>query len=76
MENPQVKTYYLVRNGSLFVREYAPLQARQRLLAMEQARLAWAALRGRWEIVHALRDAREGLSGPLPDHAVLSRRPS
>lgn len=76
MENPQVKTYYLVRNGALFVREYAPLQARRRLLAMEQARLAWAALRGRWEIVHALRDARRGFSGPLPDRAVLSRRPS
>lgn len=65
VRDARLKTYYLVRNGALFVREYAPPAARRWLTSLEPAREAWARRRGRWEIVRALRDARAGVTGAL-----------
>ncbi len=69
------KTYYLVRNGALFVRRYAPPRVRQWLLALEPARAAWAARRGHFEVVRGLRDAAAGVTGPLPGCVDLGMPP-
>jgi|GEM_PF-293337 len=61
----KLKTYYLVRNGSLFVREYAPFWAKIWLTGLEPLRLLWAKIRGREEIVRALRDARNNVVGSI-----------
>lgn len=59
----KLKTYYLVRNGALFARDYAPSFAREWLIFLESLRLFWARARKRWEIVHALNDASKGITG-------------
>ncbi|MDO8511840.1 MAG: glycosyltransferase [bacterium] len=63
LSKSKLKTYYLVRNGALFVREYAPFWAKLWLIGLEPLRLLWARIRGREEIVKALRDARNNLGG-------------
>lgn len=68
----KLKTYYLVRNGALFAREYAPFFARQWLLFLEELRLMWAQHKKRWEIVRALKDARAGVVGKISNENDLS----
>ena len=75
MGKSRIKTYYLVRNGSMFVREFCPLFFKQWLIGIEQLRLLWAILRRRWEIVYALLDARKGVSGKINPLVDLTRRP-
>ncbi len=70
--NPALKTYYLVRNGALFVREYAPPWARRWLLAQEPLRRTWALRRGAWAVVQGLDDARAGVTGPMPEGTDLA----
>jgi len=67
----KLKTYYLVRNGALFVREYAPFFVRQWLLFLEELRLLWAQYKKRWEIIRALRDARRGVTGKISNENDL-----
>lgn len=75
MKESKIKTYYLVRNGSLFVREFAPPFFKQWLIGVEQIRFFWAILRRRWEIVYALSDARKGVFGKIDPAVDLTRRP-
>jgi len=75
MGESKTKTYYLVRNSSLFVREFGPLFFKQWLIGIEQVRFLWAILRRRWEIVYALSDAKKGISGKIDPLLDLSRRP-
>jgi len=70
-----LKTYYLVRNGSLFIREYAPPVARQWLLALERVRRLIARRRKNWTVLHGLLDANRGVKGPLLSSEVLSSSP-
>lgn len=62
----QKKTYYLVRNGALFIRQHAPFFAKVWLLGIEPIRIVLAMLRGKGAVVRGLRDARAGIAGPLP----------
>jgi len=75
MGESKIKTYYLVRNGSLFVREFASPLLKQWLLAVEEIRILWAILRRRWEIVYALLDAEKGISGKIDYRIDLASRP-
>lgn len=62
----QKKTYYLVRNGALFIRQYAPFFAKIWLLSIEPIRIILAMMSGKKAVVCGLRDARAGITGPLP----------
>lgn len=64
LSESKLKTYYLVRNGALFVREYASTWAKLWLIGLEPLRLLWAQIKGREEIVKALREARKNVGGP------------
>lgn len=75
MGESRIKTYYLVRNGSMFVREFGPLFLKQWLIGIEQLRFFWAILRRRWEIVYALLDARRGVIGKINPLIDLISRP-
>lgn len=72
LSESKLKTYYLVRNGALFIRKYAPFFARQWLLFLEELRLLWAQHKKHWEIVRALQDARNGVMGKLSNENDLS----
>jgi GT2 family glycosyltransferase len=73
--DPAEKTYYLVRNGALFAHEYAPRAARSWLRTLEPLRERWAVRHGAWAVVHGLRDARAGVTGPRPPGRNLLQPP-
>lgn len=72
---PEVKTYYMVRNGVLFAREYAPWLARWWLRFLEPIRLWCARYRHRWPVFYGLLHARRGVTGPLSPTVNLSSPP-
>lgn len=59
MGDSELKTYYLVRNGALFARKYAPKFRGRWLVFVEPFREELAKIRGKWEVVRALKDAQK-----------------
>jgi len=72
MKDSKLKTYYLVRNGVLFMKKYAPAPYKQWFMIVEPFREKLAVKRKKWEVARAIIDARKGVTGPKALEADLS----